>query len=304
MKTLLTSIAAASLLAVPASTQTTSPRALASRTANHSATRPSVNFARTDSNLLVYVININFEFGIVDMRSGKFLPIGPGLPEDVGDGLVPGPRTSLLSLAVSGNLVAIDPATGITSVVGATGLHACIAPGSYDPKCPNWIGNFEGSYYVTDFDNNLYSLDPVTGAAKFIGPTGIPPLTFGPFSENPDGSFNVFGESLFGAGGKFYAYFATNAVNFATGDTRKLIPGALYQIDPATGHTTVIGPTSSTLSSILNVNDTIYAFDAGTGEVVTLDLKNGHTKRVSELDPAASVVAGATPPPPAPAPGH
>ncbi len=62
-------------------------------------------------------------------------------------------------------------------------------------------------YYATDFAQNLYSVDPTCGAAKLIGPTGIPALTFAPFSENPDGSVNVYGESLFSAHGKLYAFF-------------------------------------------------------------------------------------------------
>src|SRR4051812_48796220 len=73
------------------------------------------------ANLMVYAITVGFEFGAVDLRSGAFVPIGPGLPPDVGDGLIQGPGTSLLSLGFAGNLDAIDPVTGRTSVVGATG---------------------------------------------------------------------------------------------------------------------------------------------------------------------------------------
>ena len=165
--------------------------------------------------------------------------------------------------ASAGNLDAIDPFTGQTSVVGATGLGDCSTPAS--PCGPNsalWIGLIDGNYYVTDFANNLYSLDPKTAATKLIGPTGIPGITFPPFSENPDGSVNVFGASLFSARGKFYAYFATLSVNFATGTFTPLIPGAIYQIDKATGQATKVAPTETTLSAIVNVNDTVYAFNA------------------------------------------
>jgi len=158
--------------------------------------------------------------------------------------------------------------------------------------------------YVTDFVNNLYSVDQVTGAAKLIGATGIPPLTFVPLSANPDGSVNVYGESLFSARGKFYAYFTANAINFITGVERILVPGALYQLNPATGHTTLIAPTDTNLTSIVNVNDTVYGFDAFTGQVVALDLTNGQTTVVSAVDPAAGVIAGATPARPALASGH
>src|SRR6266478_820310 len=96
--------------------------------------------ASASSGLLVYVLTGGLQFGAVDLRSGRFLPIGPGLPPDVGTGLVPGRGTSLLTLAFTVNLDAINPATGVTSVVGATGLHDCSLPVSpYDPKCANVI---------------------------------------------------------------------------------------------------------------------------------------------------------------------
>jgi hypothetical protein len=147
-------------------------------------------------------------------------------------------------------------------------------------------------------------VNPVTGAAKLIGPTGIPGLTFAPFSENPDGSVNVYGESLFSARGKLYAYFAAVAINFATGAVTPLTPGALYQINPATGSTALIAPTDTNLTSIVNVNDTIYAFDAAAGQIVTLDLTNGQTTVVGELESTAGVIEGATPARPSPAAGH
>jgi hypothetical protein len=254
---------------------------------------------------MVYAINIAFEFGAVDLRSGAFLPIGPGLPPDVGDGLVQGPGTSLLSLGFDGNLVSIDPRTGQTSVVGPTGLGDCTTPMS--PCGPNsalWIGLVDGHYYVTDFANNLYSLDPRTGGTKLVGPTGIHALPFPPFSENSDGSVNVFGASLFGFRGKFYAYFSALALNFANGTFNEVIPGEIYQIDPATGQATPVAPAKSIFSDIVNVNNTIYAFDGVEAEVVILDPATGATTPVTSLDPAAAVIAGAALAHPAPAPAH
>jgi len=51
----------------------------------------------------------------------------------------------------------------------------------------------------------------------------------------------------------------------------------------------------------VNVNDTIYGFDAFTGQVVTIDLTTGQTTHVSDMDPDASVIVGATPARPVPA---
>jgi hypothetical protein len=300
MKTILTSVLVGSLLTTLAVAEQPSRFAGRRGFAYNPERRTVQTSAAGGASRMVYVITIGFEFGAVDLRSGAFLPIGPGLPPDVGDGLVQGHGTSLLSLGFAGNLDEIDPFTGKTSVVGATGLGDCSTPTS--PCGPNsalWIGLFNGHYYVTDFANNLYSLDPKTAATKLIGPTGIPGITFPPFSGNPDGSVNVFGASLFSVRGKFYAYFATLSVNFATGTFTPLIPGAIYQIDPARGHATMVAPTETTLSAIVNVNDTIYAFNASTGQVVVLDVTNGQTTVVTDVDPKAGVIAGATPARPA-----
>jgi hypothetical protein len=305
MKTILTSILAGTLLATLATAQPT-PQQYRRRVLPYStAQRADDQSVSAGERLLVYVITGGLQFGAVELRSGSFLPIGPGLPPDVGSGLIPGRGTHLLTLAFSGNLDAIDPATGKTSLVGATGLGDCSTPASpCQLNSANVIGRLDGRFYATDFANNLYSVDPVTGKAKLIGHTGVPPLTFIPFSANPDGSVNVYGESLFSAHGKLYAYFATQAVNFATGAIRTLIPGALYQIDPSTGHTRFIAPTDSSLSSIVNVNGTVYGFDAAAGEVVTLDLTNGQTKVVSKVDAVAGVIVGATPAHPFPGDDH
>jgi len=305
MKTILTSVLVCGLLATLAPAQQPS-RVLGRRGVIHNPERRAAQTAAPAiPSLMVYAIDIAFQFGAVDLRSGAFLPIGPGLPPDVGDGLVQGPGTSLLSLGFEGNLVGIDPATGQTSVVGATGLGDCSTPVS--PCGPNsalWIGLVDGHYYVTDFANNLYSLDPRTGAIRLIGTTGIPGITAPPFSENPDGSVNVFGTSLFGFRGKFYAYFATLAVNFANGTFTPLIPGEIYQIDPATGHATPVAPTETTLSTIVTVNDTVYAFNAFTGQVLILDPTTGQATPVTSLDPAAAVIAGAAQARPVPGAAH
>jgi hypothetical protein len=245
---------------------------------------------------LVYVITGSSQFGAVDLHSGAFLPIGPALPPDVGGGLVPGHGKSLLTLAFSGNLVKIDPVTGTTSVVGRTGLGDCSTPASLcGPNSANVIGSLDESFYAVDFANNLYSVNPESGAARLIGLTGIPALPFIPLSTNPDGSLNVFDESLFSARGKLYANFAA-AVLHPGGPPDIVIQPALYQIDPKTGHAKWIAPTAFGLTSIVNVNETIYAFSAATPHrVVTLDVTTGQTSVVNGLDPAAGIIGGATP---------
>ena len=148
MKRIVITIAAGSLLAAFASAQPT----------------PVSN-----QNLLTYVLTNNpqtraAKFGAVDVGSGAFLEIGPGLPGDLGHALMPAPGLSLLSLAVSGDLYSIDLRTGLPSKVGATGLGDCSTPAS--PCGPNsavTLGYVGGKYYALDFSQNLYSVDPASG---------------------------------------------------------------------------------------------------------------------------------------------
>lgn len=63
-------------------------------------------------------------FGTLNLSTGNFQQIGSGLP-DQGNGLVPEANGSLLTLGFDGTLNAIDPATGIETSIGSTGLGDC-----------------------------------------------------------------------------------------------------------------------------------------------------------------------------------
>ena len=114
---------------------------------------------------------------------------------------------------------------------------------------------------------------------------------------------DVYAESLFSYRGKLYALFSISAVNFETGSFRPLIKAAIYQIDTKTGQVTKVVPIDDSgagVSAIVNVNDTIYGFNAVTSKVVIIDLRTGQTTPVSTLDAAAGIIAGATPAHPVP----
>ena len=138
----------------------------------------------------VYVVTGAQQFGTVDLTTGAFHQIGSGTPEPDAN-LVHGPNGILYSLGtISGSLVSIDIATGATTVIGPTGLGAII----FD------LAEAAGKLYLTDLSNNLYSVNPATGVATLIGPTGIPPDPHVPFTFNPDGTFNLCDETLYGVG--------------------------------------------------------------------------------------------------------
>jgi hypothetical protein len=242
----------------------------------------------------IYVVTQNQQsgtqqFGAVDLASGAFQQIGPSTTE-FESGLVPGPNGSLLTLGPSGNLNSINPTTGVITTIGPTGLG----------DAQTALGELGGKLYATDLNNNLYAVNSTTGAAQRIGPTGIPALPFIPTSINPDGTINIFNETLFGAGGKLYATFDADTFDPSVPMITPVIASNLYQIDPATGATTVVAPTTLLMTASLDLNGSVYAL-IGNAEalthVVTLDLANGHTSFVSNVDPTAGLIFGAAPVP-------
>ena len=254
---------------------------------------------------IVYVIGDSGQFGTVNLSSGTFTAIGPGLPVGTG-GLAPGPGGSLLSLGFNGNLNAINRSTGALSVVGATGLGDCSLPTSpCGSNSPNILGNLGSKLYATDLANNFYSVNATNGAATLIGASGIPALPHIPHSPvagDPDGSFYIYDESLFSYGGKLYANFDFGSFDPVTFSPTPLIDARLYQIDTSTGVATDIGPTTFGLGSITDVAGTLYAFDLHSSSDVTLNLADGSTHYVSDTDPAAGLVGGSTDASPVPEP--
>jgi hypothetical protein len=83
-----------------------------------------------------------------------------------------------------------------------------------------------------------------------------------------------------------------------TGAVTTIIPGAIYKIDSKTGQATWIASTALGLTSVVTVGDTVYGFDALTGQIVTVDMTSRQTNAISQIDPAIIIaVCGATPAP-------
>ena len=237
------------------------------------------------------------QFGQMDLATGAFSPVGP-IPATI-QYLVPGPNGSLLTMSFDGDLLSVDPTTGTTSVIGATGFANCLTPDtpSCGPHSQLSLGAAGGTIYATDFANNLYTINPSNGSAALVGPTGLPPVPFIPASVNGDGSFNFYDENIFGVGANLYVNFDAATFNPATSVLTTAISPALYQIDPSTGHATLISPTDLGLITIVNVNGIAYGFSGATSQVVTLNLTNGQTSLVSNIDAALGLIGGASPVP-------
>jgi hypothetical protein len=254
---------------------------------------------------IVYAIGDSGQFGTVNLSTGSFTQIGPNISVATA-GLVQGPGANLLSLGFNGDLNSIDPATGILSTIGATGLADCTLPTSpCGSTSANNIGKVGSGVYATDFANNLYSVNSTTGAATLIGATGIPGLPFiphTPVAGDPDGSFYIYDETLFSYAGNLYANFDAGQFDPITFTPTQLVAPALYQINTATGVATTLSATDFGLAGITDVAGTLYAFSLPTSTVVTLNLADGSTSYVSDTDTAAGLVGGATAPSPTPEP--
>lgn len=249
--------------------------------------------ARADS---VYVSDTS-RFGVVDLATGSYRQIGPDFP-DPAQGLGYAANGALLTMGFDAALNSISPSTGVMTRIGPSGLSDCSTPSS--PCASNSVNalvTFNGQAYVTDFLNRLYSVNASTGAARLIGSTGLPAIPFIPLSENLDGTLNVYDEALFEANGKLYATFDAGRLDVATGEVTPVINGALYQIDPATASSTLIGSTVLGIGAAAEVNGTTYAFLNVTHELATLNLSTGSTTVFGPFDEAAGVVSAAAPTP-------
>jgi hypothetical protein len=205
---------------------------------------------------IVYVVSAgltgNGQFGTVDLATGSYQQIGPIEPDGY-FGLALGPNGSLLAGTYAANLDSINPSTGVPTQVGPTGLGPCVIPSpACGPNTQSSLGGPAGTTYGTDFHNNLYTINPLTGGATLLSAnSGIPPIPFIPASLNADGTINFYDEAIWGAGGKLYATFDAfvfDLNSFTIVST--LVAPQLYRINPATGVATVIGPTDLGIGAV------------------------------------------------------
>jgi hypothetical protein len=114
------------------------------------------------------------EFGIASLTTGTFISKGNtellhGLGEIHG---------TIYSVDNFDNLVTINPGNATVTLVGPTGIHSPVPapPGTPYHSVDVFASLATGQLFALDWGNNLYSIDPSTGAAKLVGSTGIPTL--------------------------------------------------------------------------------------------------------------------------------
>ena len=211
---------------------------------------------------LLYVVTFAGQFGAINPTTGVFTQIGPATMDPLG-GLVAGPN-GYIGVSFSGNLDSINPATGAVSVVEAIPVVAETANAPYS------IAELNGTVYATDLYGNLYDVNTTTGASSLIGVTGIP------ICPSVYDVSDVSDETLFTANGNLYATFdGVDLTTLAVVDSPEL-----YQIDPATGVATLVGPTALGIDAAVQVNGTVYGLApgyAGSNTVLSLNPANGDT---------------------------
>jgi hypothetical protein len=255
---------------------------------------------------LVYIEGGGGAFGTLNLQTGVFQQIGPGLT-DVGTGLVQQANGSLLTLGYDGTLDSINPVTGVETV-GPQALGDCsnypVSPCGGNSALA--FGSLNGTLYATDFAGNLYTINPVTGQAMKVGSTGLAQVNFVPGFPNPStGTWTGVDESLFTAGGKLFANedFVTIDPTSPNPVVGVVLADDLYQINTTTGQATLVAPTLTPLNAFVNEDGTVYGFDGNVGQVVSLNVTNGNWATVSGYDPTAGPISGAAPVVPEPSSG-
>jgi hypothetical protein len=251
----------------------------------------------------VYVVTGTQQFGIVDLGTGQFTAIGNGTPDTLSN--LVWYRDKLLTVTVSGpnigSLARINPTTGEETIIGQTGLGFNI----FD------LGASRGHLYVTDLNNNIYSVDADTGVPTPITATGMPADPTIPFTVNSDGTLNLCDQGLYSVRGKLYATFDSFALDLTTTPpviAHMVVAPALYQIDPATGLATFIANTDPNLTALLSLRGKVYAFkgildgfDFNFGfpiahaRLLSLNLATGATKPLTDIDHRIGIILGAVP---------
>jgi hypothetical protein len=259
--------------------------------------------AAADAAPRVYVVTVTQQFGTLDLASGQFHAIGNGTPDALSN--LVWWKGTLLTVTISGpnigSLARINPATGEETIIGQTGLGFNV----FD------LGAAGGKLFVTDLNNNIYSVDSDTGVATPITATGMPPDPIIPFTFNDDGTFNLCDEGLYGANGKLYATFDSFALDVTKTPpsiAHAHVPPALYQIDPRTGVAKFIAQTEWNLTALVAVDGRLYAFHGvidgwdstfdfpiAHAEVVRFNFVTGQTRKLADLDPSLGIILGAAP---------
>jgi hypothetical protein len=136
-----------------------------------------------------------------------------------------------------------------------------------------------------DNSNNLYSINPTTGAATLIGATGVPPI------DSADFSGDLFSDSLMGDGSTLYV----SEQIFGASTLSEMF----YTVNPGNGDTTTVGglPEDSFVGSGY-LGGSYYLFSADANSpIFTVNPSTGATSFVTDSQVAVYGAVSAVPEP-------
>ena len=209
-----------------------------------------------------YVINFSGQFGTMDLNTGAFTPLGPGVASNSAGGLGGTPGGQTYSVDADGNLIRFSTA-GAVIVVGDT--HT--GPGM-GPNGISVLGSLTtGALFALDFSNHLFSVNTATAAVTQLGALGLP-LQEQQYDGNMVTSFNGDGTFL------YYTLEISGGAK-ATGPT-------LFRINPANLQITSVAMTGLAGRIIGSgfVGSIFYGFT-----------DDGHILSINKNTGAATVVA-------------
>ncbi len=208
----------------------------------------------------VYSVFYDSRFGAINSATGAFTQVST-LPIAQSGGIAYDNGT-LFAQSIQSQLITIDPASGVSSIIGNSGLQL---------SSVGFAGGLNGLFEV-DTLSNLYSINPDTGAATLLGATGLAP-NYGGW----DTSISDSGSSLyFTAGG-------AGAID------------QLYQLNPTTGLATWLGSTGVTGiagSAIVDGYLELFQYNAPTDYIYMAPL--GSTDFTAGPPLGAQIVDGGT----------
>jgi len=206
----------------------------------------------------IYTVFYDSRFGVIDSTTGVYSPIG-SLPIPAAAGIAVYANI-LFAQSMQGELIVINPVSGISTVVGSAGLATVSEV---------FAGAGNGLFEI-DSLSNLYRINPNTGAATMVGPTGLPANNGGWDTSLSDDGTNLY----FTAGG-------AEAVD------------ELYRVDTTTGRATDLGSTGARSiagSAIVSASLDLFQYEAGTNHIYSAPLDSTQFTQGPVL--AAQIVDG------------
>jgi hypothetical protein len=186
---------------------------------------------------IAYVGSSTGQFGTINLATGAFTPLGSSGQTLAGLAVADGDIFATSYHTANGTLYVVNPANGaVTSIGSASGVD-------YDDFGSTTTGLYAISFGATQ---DLYSINPLTGAATLIGPTGLGYGSWRGLSTN------------------------SSALYFADGSD-------LYTINTSTGAATLVGAFggSAEMGVLLVEGGTLYGGDNIDGTIDTINFGTG-----------------------------